>query len=301
MQATTILDLTIPSHAYFFGFVQGDGHLQRPKGSPNSRSLRIELNIRDIDILERFSDMFPSTIAHRHRSTNFIVDYHSVTWTAKGSEIGDELERLGMPVGRKSDIIEPPKGSYTEPDYWRGLIDADGALGFTKKGHPYVSLVASSDSIRDGWLALITKLTGCHRTCSRNVRDGVYNLGVLRDDAVALVSYLYYDGCLALRRKATNALAIKQWERPPTMRRAYRLKSWTPEQDEIVLTRRHKDAMTILGRSATSVQHRKERLRKSGRVPLYLRCHASRPGPSLVPVASRTLDVRDHHGREEAL
>lgn len=40
---------------------------------------------------------------------------------------------VGMTYGKKSDIITIPIISFSEIDYWRGMIDGDGSLGFTKE------------------------------------------------------------------------------------------------------------------------------------------------------------------------
>jgi hypothetical protein len=43
---------------------------------------------------------------------------------------------LGPPVGRKSQIVRPPALPFSEVDYLRGIIDADGSVGFTASGLP---------------------------------------------------------------------------------------------------------------------------------------------------------------------
>ncbi len=270
----TTLDLTIPEHAYFFGFVQGDGHLSRRPHSPGHLTLTIELSARDIDILTRFSAVFgPSTTAHRHRSTNFVVEHHSVRWLLRNQSLCHQMEQLGLPEGRKSLIVAPPTVSYSEIDYWRGLLDADGSLGFHKKnGCPFLSLVTTSDAVKEAYLAFLEKMTGQKRVANRNVRDQAYNLIVRVEDAVKIVSALYYPGCLALDRKLTIAESIQRWTRPSTMGRAFRIQPWTPQEDEIVLTQRLKDAVISLRRTRASVSHRKRCLRDAGRVPLYFQC-----------------------------
>jgi len=68
------INLKIPEHSYFFGFVQTDGTLGKPFIKREKGKLEIELGERDKDILKSFKKLFP-TIYHpiraRDRDTNF--------------------------------------------------------------------------------------------------------------------------------------------------------------------------------------------------------------------------------------
>ncbi|MFD5655064.1 LAGLIDADG family homing endonuclease [Streptomyces sp. NPDC127039] len=43
--------------------------------------------------------------------------------------------------------MSPPHGEFASRDYLRGLIDADGSVGFTRRGMPFISLSTSSTAI----------------------------------------------------------------------------------------------------------------------------------------------------------
>ncbi|MEU6971349.1 LAGLIDADG family homing endonuclease [Kitasatospora aureofaciens] len=144
----TFFDLERPEHAYMFAFLQADGHLTEQ--SRNRGRLSVELSARDAPILEEFERLCPfnSTISHRTRTTNFKEDHTSVMWTVCAREFREELQALGLPVGRKSEIIAPPRVPFSERDYLRGLIDADGSVGRTSQDLPFVSLTTKSDALR---------------------------------------------------------------------------------------------------------------------------------------------------------
>jgi LAGLIDADG-like domain len=209
------LDLTRPEHAYLFGFLQCDGHLT--ENTRNRGRLSVELSIRDVALLERFQQLvpFPSSITTRTRSTNFKSSYTSAIWTVCALEVRRELIELGLPVGRKSWLVQPPPVPLSSVDYLRGLVDADGSVGSTRLGLPFVSFTTASESLRDFFLSECRDLPGQPRHVARNRRDAFFNPMATRECAVELARALYYEGCLALQRKATAANATKTWSRDP--------------------------------------------------------------------------------------
>ncbi len=66
------INLKIPEHSYFFGFVQTDGSLT--KSTRNRGKLQIEVGEKDLHILKSFRKLFPSvysSVSPRVRDTNF--------------------------------------------------------------------------------------------------------------------------------------------------------------------------------------------------------------------------------------
>ncbi len=188
-------DLTRPEHAYLFGFLQCDGHLT--ENTRNRGRLSVELSIRDVALLERFQELvpYPTSITTRTRTTNFAKRCTSAVWTLHAWEARRELIRLGLPVGRKSGIVRPPSAAFSKADYLRGLVDADGSVGFMTDGTvPFVSLTTASGALKDFFIESCPRLIGAPRGRLRNARDGVYNLLVIREAAVAVARRLYYDG-----------------------------------------------------------------------------------------------------------
>ncbi|WP_372408443.1 LAGLIDADG family homing endonuclease [Streptomyces luteireticuli] len=259
----TFMDLEVPRWAYMFGFLQADGHLSA--GAGRRGKLQVEISHRDIDILRAFQELCPykSTLSERTRATNFSEKHRSAIWTLCSLEARNRLIELGIPCGKKSTRIAPPRVPFSRRDYLRGIIDADGAVGFTADGLPFVSLATTSTAIAT-YLCRYTKLTlGIHKLTSRNARDGAYNLIYLRETGVSLADHLYYRGCLALERKRSAAEQVAAWVRPSHMSPPRQRRSWTQWEDQILLAATSLPGVAEqLGRSVQACQLRRMRLRR---------------------------------------
>ncbi|WP_343234003.1 LAGLIDADG family homing endonuclease [Streptomyces sp. CdTB01] len=262
------MDLKVPEYAYMFGFLQADGHLSQQ--SRQRGRLTVEISARDIDLLRQFQKLTPynSRITERTRSTNFAETAHSAVWTLCSLEARTTLNELGLPYGRKSKTIAPPNVEFSSRDYLRGVIDADGSVGYTSRRFPFVSLTTASTAIGDYLRCYAQELTGARRSIKRNTRDDLYNLLYTMEVAQDLALDLYYPGCLSLQRKLVAADALADWTRPAGMRAAYTARRWSEREDQILL--RHgspTSAATELGRTMQSCSLRLWRLR-SGQVPM---------------------------------
>lgn len=258
---STLIDLHQPKFSYFFGLLQSDGNLQ--KLSRGRGKVTIELKQDDLPILERLQQMIPvySSIRTRTRNTNFKETYTSVIWTSCNQGLRRELNNLGLPYGRKSKLVKPPTVDFSEPDYYRGIIDGDGSVGLTGNGFPFVSLVTISTDLAEAYEGLIYRITGKRKQTAPNSRDTAYNICVFKEDAQRLASYLYYPGCLCLNRKFQSAQKVGSWVRPPNMVKVtWERRRWTPEEDAIALQLSFDEAAKKLGRTRLSVKVRKSRL-----------------------------------------
>ncbi|MGW0658172.1 hypothetical protein [Streptodolium elevatio] len=254
------MDLTQPEYSYMFGFLQADGTLSA--GSGDKGQLAVELSRTDREILLRFQELCPyrSSVRDRTRNTNFKDNHQASTWTMYSFEGRTMLFALGMPYGKKSKIIRPPTSPHQARDYVRGLVDADGSVGFTAKGLPFVSLTTSSDAIKDYFVEFCREVSGAVRNPGRNRRDGIYNILYLGDPAPALAEHLYYEGALALQRKARSARDVRTWRRPEGMRARSSRRSWTAEEDAVVVAHAPAVAATLLDRTERSCVMRAWRL-----------------------------------------
>ncbi|MFE4260488.1 hypothetical protein [Streptomyces sp. NPDC056883] len=259
------MDLQDPRYAYMFGFLQADGHLSQQ--SRQRGRLTVELNVRDIALLHEFQQLTPynSSVTERTRSTNFAASSHSAIWSTYSQEARTIVNELGIPYGRKSRTITPPRVDFSRPDYVRGVIDADGSVGYTSQGLPFVSLTTASTAIGAYLCHYAKKITGAERTIKRNTRDGIYNIIYTNETAVGLASHLYYDGCLSLDRKRTSAESLKEWTRPTGMARVTPRRRWTLAEDLKLLELGEAAAGAIeLGRTEGGCRQRLTRLRTSG-------------------------------------
>jgi hypothetical protein len=204
------MDLTVPEYAYMYGFPQADGHLS---GSPGRKGrLTVEISAKDRALLESFQELtpYPSSIRERSRATNFSAAHRSALWSVCSLAARTTLNELGMPYGRKSSTIAPPRREFSGPDYLRGIVDADGSAGFTRTGVPFVSLTTESGAIAAYFCEHANEVSGVVRAPGRNARDGVLNVMVSMEHAQALAAHLYPRGCLSLERKQRAAARVDQ-------------------------------------------------------------------------------------------
>ncbi|WP_210582485.1 LAGLIDADG family homing endonuclease [Streptomyces sp. GESEQ-4] len=265
--AQRFMDLRVPEYAYMFGFLQADGHLQQGVGQKGK--LTVELNARDIDILHNFQKLTPyySSVTERTRSTNFTETHRSATWSLCSLEARTLLNELGLPYGRKSKTISPPHVEFSGRDYLRGVIDADGSVGYTSKGLPFISLTTASTAIGTYLCQYAEEVTGAVRNIKRNARDDIYNILYTKESAQKLAAGLYYPGCLSLERKWAAADSLASWVRPEGMQRRPPRIQWTPEMDRILLAAPTIADAATLGYSNSPCQVRRWKL-LHGLVPL---------------------------------
>jgi hypothetical protein len=234
--SASFMDLEDPRYAYMFGFLQGDGHLAA--GTGQKGRLTVEINIRDIALLREFQQLTPyySSITERVRPTNFSERHHSATWTLCALEARSTVNRLGIPYGRKSAKVTPPRVGFSRRDYLRGVIDADGSVGYTRQGLPFISLTTASAAVGAYLCFYAKKVTGAGRQIKRNARDRIYNVVYTKEAAMQLAGHLYYPGCLSLERKQSAAESLALWERPEGMRVRASSRRWKPWEDRILLS-----------------------------------------------------------------
>ena len=203
------LDLTIPAHAYFFGFAQTDG--SHYEGTRQRGRLTIELSERDEAVLHSFASLFGvySRVSYRERITNF-GPHRAAVLTVCDLAFRRELVELGLPAGPKATTVAPPTTAFSLRDYLRGLIDGDGSVGFTRTGRPFVSFVTASQPLAEFLCAQALTVVGAFRTPNRNTRDGVFNPMVAGDPAAPLAAWLIPTGAL---RSSESASPRRSWPR----------------------------------------------------------------------------------------
>jgi hypothetical protein len=253
------LNLKTPEHSYFFGFAQADGSLR--KQSRNRGYLEFELKKEDGEILEFFRKLFPfsSSIKKRVRNTNFKKNSESRAIRIFPKKFRDELLKLGLSPGKKSLNTFPPKCSFSERDYIRGLIDGDGSVGTTRKGFPFISLTVKSEALKNYLCGVIEKVIKERKRISRNKRDNIYNIMLNREKAQKFIKYLYYPRCLTLKRKLKKAQEALKWKRPETLKRIFK-KFWKPWEDKYIFSHSIEESCNHLMRTERSIKMRLWRL-----------------------------------------
>ncbi len=254
------INLKIPEHSYFFGFVQTDGHLSR--STRNRGKLQIELGEKDFHILKSFKKLFPTvytSIKIRNRDTNFKKNHRSYVLTISDKNFRDEINKLGIPYGKKSEIVAPPNIEFSERDYTRGIVDGDGSIGMRLKKFPFISFTVKSEPLKDYFINIIEKITRERKKVKRNKRDNIYNIMLNREKAQRFAEYLYYPGCLALKRKLKKVKEILRWKRPEILKKISR-NEWQDTENQYLLTHTIKESRNYLKRTERSVKMRLWRL-----------------------------------------
>ena len=217
----------------------------------------MELGIQDRWLVEQFANLvlFYSSIKTRTRNTNFIQQHESVIWSVHSQHFREALVAKGFPIGKKSALICVPEPPFSEIDYLRGVLDADGSLGITGKGFPFVSLVTASSNMAAHFAAFVLEKTDCRLTPKPNGRDKIYSLTVFKEAAQTLARILYPPDCLALPRKSVKAIEMQTWQRPANMRIMHS-RRWSSEEDFFILSHSVEEAATHLNRTAQSIKMR---------------------------------------------
>lgn len=250
--------------SYFIGFAQCDGSLYKSKNSNKGR-FSIELKEEDSELLYEFKNMIPynSSIRFRTRDTNFKNGAKSCIFSVCDIEFRNKINKIGIPYGKKSDIVYKPE-DVIDCDYFRGIIDADGSLGFTKVGFPFLSFCTKSEKLAYDFLEFLNKITNKEKILNRNKRDNIFNITIYKEDAVNIIEYLYYDGSINLNRKYELAKDIIKWKRPSDMKlRDFSVKKWAKEEDEFILNNTIDISIEVLNRTEKSIKTRLWRLKKS--------------------------------------
>lgn len=249
-------------HAYVLGLLQSDGNLYET--SRNRGRLTIELKNIDENILYKITDLFDcySSITNRNRQIeikDYKYDFNSVKFSLFDLDVRKQINTY-LPSSKKSEVIKKPDG-IIEIDYWRGIIDGDGSLGFTKKGLPFISLVTKSDILAKQYIDFLEPIIGYKKESNLNKRDKIRNIMVTNENAQKIIDVLYYDNCLSINRKYEMSKKILNWIRPNyVIKQGYR-KRWSVEDDEYVLTHTISESIISLKRTEKSIKMRLFRLK----------------------------------------
>jgi hypothetical protein len=102
--------------AWLLGWIYSDGHLDK-------YTLRFKLQGRDVDVLEKFCKVFGVEKEPKFYKNKFVgITFSSI-------KMMDNIEKFGVPRGKKSDIVKPLKLSDDlMPHFWRGVWEGDGSI-----------------------------------------------------------------------------------------------------------------------------------------------------------------------------
>lgn len=253
--------------SYYVGLAQTDGHFYET--TQNRGKIVIELRSEDREVLERLASVLPvkSTIRDRTRSTNFKESYSSSALVVHDLAFRNLMKQY-IPIGAKATCIHKPIG-VSEVDYFRGIIDGDGSMGYTSNGFPFLSLVTKSEQLAKDYVDFLESITGKRKVLNRNKRDCVYNIMISKEDAQEVLKVLYPENSLCIKRKYLMASQCLEWKRPSTMRKQCPRKTWTSFEDNFILEHSLQESIDTLTRSKKSIKMRLYRLQKSNKIESF--------------------------------
>ena len=253
--------------SYMIGLFQTDGNMSSYER--NRGKLVLEISSKDEDIIYKLEKLIPYYSGIRKRTKNTKINGRSyrkeyISLTVCNFNFRNFLFESGVPYGKKSETIKPPLHveNLSIKDYVRGLYDGDGSLGLTGEGLPFMSFTTYSDDIAHFLNEYISKITGKPlKEIKRNNRDNIYNIMIVREDAVVFCNEVYYDNCLSLDRKYNKSIEVKNWIRPEGMIISNK-SSWDDYQVDFILNHSLEESVEVLNRSESSIKTRLWRLEK---------------------------------------
>lgn len=241
--------MTIEEQSYVYGLLGKDGSLYLQ--DRNRGRVTLEVSERDADIVEKLCLLIPnSTISRRERSTNFSEYYKTNAFCNYHIEFREWLIALGYPTEDKSNRFTVPKGEYSERDFWRGVIGADGSIGYIADGSPFLSLVIVGEKLKEEYVKLLSKF-GITKIIKRNKRDGVYNVVLKNEDAQSVAEYLYGGSNLYIQRKYNSYKEVMKWKRK---KRKISSNGFTLEEREFIYTHSVEESVKFTGRTEKSIK-----------------------------------------------
>lgn len=244
--------------SYLYGLILTDGSIYLT--TQNRGRITIELKYDDKELLVKLQKYIPTaTIRERTRNTNFKQNAHSVLWIEHNKEFRDKFIKYGIPIHDKSVTGTIPKCRYHEADFWRGIIDGNGSVGFTKKNEPFISLVTKSEKLKDDYLDMLSRKFNIVKIINQNKRDHIYNITVKNEDAICVGDFIYENANIYMLRKYDAYSKFNTWHR--TTKRMIQ-KSWSDYELSYITSHTMQDSIITLHRSKSSIKTKLWRLSK---------------------------------------
>lgn len=244
---------------YIFGLLVTDGSIEFL--SRNRGKVRLEVKYEDRDIVYKLQERIEgSTTTERTRDTNFKKEYHSICFNNYRIEFRELLLKMGYPTENKSESECPPKTEYDKKEFWRGVFDGDGSIGFTKDGRPFASLITVSNILHDEFARFLKNELGIVRIVNRNKRNKAYIFSLYDEDAINFCDYIYNGAEIYLERKYEKYKELLSWKRT---KKKINIRTWTKDEDNYIMNHTVESSMEHLGRTKKSIQMRKFRLSKT--------------------------------------
>lgn len=254
--------MNIEEKSYVFGLLMADGSIRLLKR--NRGCVLIELAIKDSDIIYKLEKLIPSSKVYTRKRDIKIGKYlyndnETIKFCNFQLEFRKEMIDFGFPIENKTQNSCVPILDYSERDFWRGIIDGDGSLGYIEGNIPFISLVTKSDKLKDSYLNFLEKF-GINKSINKNKRDNIYNIIVKNEKSLKIVDFLYKESCCSLQRKYECYIEMMKWKRPEGKRINNNI-YWSIEEIDYLRNNSLNDCYLFFkNRSKSSIQMKKYRL-----------------------------------------
>lgn len=244
--------------SYLYGLILTDGSISFQ--SRNRGKISIELNIKDKELLQKIQTQIPNCkISHRTRNTNFKQHSQTVVLNNYQKEFRDKFINYGIPTMNKSIIGTVPNQLYSISDFWRGVYDGNGSIGFTNTNVPFISLVTKSSALKEELCNLLLRKFNINKQINPNTRDHVYNIVLKNEDAIQFSHFIYQNANIFMQRKYDTYVQFQKWNRT-TKKMPHQI--WTPKDITYIQTHSIEESKEHLHRSASSIKTKLWRLQQ---------------------------------------
>jgi transposase-like protein len=192
-------ELTTDS-TYWIGFLFADGSVS---GCGQSGRVQVRVSEHDSDHLVKLRTFLGSTHTIGAAPAGNYGGYQSrpsVRFSVRSDQLAQRLLSLGRYEGTINDSLTQSR------DFWRGVVDGDGSLGFLATGYPYFGLVGSRRLLESFLFFLESNALAARMTIRPD--KTIFQVATAGHTAEEIVSYLYRNAAVALDRKAASAAKI---------------------------------------------------------------------------------------------
>jgi hypothetical protein len=197
--------VTNPEVMYWAGYLMGDGSVYK-----EYNNWAINISSKDIGIVKKFRTFIGGEGMPIYKAKTGVCSL-AVT----SSQIKQDLENFGV-IPRKSKKAKiPNNGTLTNRDFWRGLIDSDGWLGFSSNRYtPLVGFGSGSKKLVSQYVEFLKyyNLYSGNKIYSRkDVKSGFWSFVTRCELASELAGFLYTDSTIYLQRKYEIAQKVMNY------------------------------------------------------------------------------------------
>jgi transposase len=186
--------------AYWIGFLFADGSVT---GCGRSGRVHVRISERDRDHLVKLRAFLGSTHMIGAGPAGNYGGYPSkpsARFSVRSERLAQRLLSLGRYGGPINDTLARSR------DFWRGVVDGDGSLGFLATGYTYFGLVGSR-RLLEAFLLFLER-NGLDARMTIRPNKTIFQVATAGYIAERIVSLLYRNAAVALDRKAASAAKI---------------------------------------------------------------------------------------------